>query len=138
MISLKQWIPSFITTESFFSLILITLSSFSSSVHKVLWRVKLPSSNVRLDVFFIVLLSFHSFSGIMALQCATIVLLFSLVFLSVQVQGSKRGTNHRPFLSVSQKLCCVEYKVRGTTLEYAANYWRFKPGALHYYNFIIT
>lgn len=53
---MKQWIPSFITTESFFSLILITLSSCSSLVHEVLWRVKLASSNVRLDVFF-----FHCF-----------------------------------------------------------------------------
>ena len=44
--------------------------------------------------FLIVLFSFYSFSGIMALQCTTVILLFSLVLLSVQVQGLRKGTNH--------------------------------------------
>ena len=136
---MKQWIPSFITTESFFSLILITFSSFSSSVHKVLWRVKLASSNVRLDVFFIVLLSFYSFSEIMALQCATIVLLFSLVFLSVQVQGSKRGTNHWPFFVTESKfmLCWVQgarhyFRVRSKLLVIQTRCFTL----LQFYNYV--
>lgn len=44
--------------------------------------------------FLIVLFCFYSFSGIMALQCTTVILLFSLVLLSVQVQGLRKGTNH--------------------------------------------
>ena len=104
MISLKQWIPSFITTESFFSLILITLSSFSSSVHKVLWRVKLPSS-IRCFFHCFVIFSFIFRNYGFAVRYHSFVI-FACIPIGPSPRLKKRYKSPTIFVSESKIMLC--------------------------------